>query len=89
MNWVRKDVHFKSLAQQATLLDYLHGRTHGFTSYAARAAIEEAVQLAPHQMREVIEALQALRGFRRVSAVTIVAELGDYPGLEKLDSYRL
>jgi len=40
-------------------------------------AIEEAVQLAPHQMREVIEALQALRGIAKVSAVTIVAELGE------------
>jgi isochorismate hydrolase len=37
----------------------------------------QAVQLAPHQMREVIEALQALRGIAKVSAVTIVAELGD------------
>src|SRR5712664_4456147 len=78
MNWVRKDVHFEPLAQQATLLDYLHEVEH----MAARVtrleqAIEEAVQLAPHQMREVIEALQALRGIAKVSAVTIVAELGE------------
>jgi transposase len=60
------------------LLDYLHEVDH----MAARVtrleqAIEEAVQLAPHQMREVIEALQALRGIAKVSAVTIVAELGE------------
>jgi len=78
MNWVRKEVHFELLAQQATLLDYLHEVEH----MAARVtrleqAIEEAIQLAPQQMREVIEALQALRGIAKVSAVTIVAELGE------------
>ena len=78
MNWVRKEVQFEQLAQQATLLDYLHEVEH----MAARVtrleqAIEEAVQLAPQQMREVIEALQALRGIAKVSAVTIVAELGE------------
>ena len=62
-------MHFEPLAQQATLLDYLHEVEH----MAARVtrleqAIEEAVQLAPHQMREVIEALQALRGIAKVSA---------------------
>jgi len=78
INWVRKDVHFEPLAQQATLFDYLHEVEH----MAARVtrleqAIEEAVQIAPHQRREVIEALQALRGIAKVSAVTIVAELGE------------
>jgi len=78
MNGVRKDVHFEPLAQQATLFDYLHEVEY----MAARVtrleqAIEEAVQIAPHQRREVIEALQALRGIAKVSAVTIVAELGE------------
>ena len=40
-------------------------------------AIEEAVKLAPPQMRAVIEALQALRGIAHVSAVTVAAELGE------------
>jgi hypothetical protein len=72
MNWVRKEVHFEQRAQQATLLDYLHEVEH----MAARVtrleqAIEEAIQLAPQQMREVIEALQPLRGIAKVSAVII------------------
>ena len=37
---------------------------------------DEVVKLAPPKMRTVIEALQALRGIAQVSAVTIVAELG-------------
>jgi transposase len=78
MDWVRKEVHFEELAQEATLLDYLHEVEH----MAARIerldrAIEEAVKLAPPQMREVIEALQALRGVAHVTAVTVVAELGE------------
>jgi len=40
-------------------------------------AIEEAVKVAPPEMRAVIEALQALRGVAHVSAVTVVAELGE------------
>jgi len=77
MDWVRKEAGFEWMAQQATLLDYLHEVEH----MAARmerldGAIEEAVKLAPPQMREVIEALQALRGIAQVTAVTIVAELG-------------
>ena len=39
-------------------------------------AIEEAARTAPPYMRAVIEALQALRGIARLSAVTIVAEVG-------------
>ena len=40
-------------------------------------AIDEAVQTVPERMRAVIEALQALRGIALVSAVTIVAEVGE------------
>jgi transposase len=39
-------------------------------------AIGEAVQLAPSEMQEVIQALQALWGIAQISAVTIVVELG-------------
>jgi transposase len=80
MDWIRKEVHFEQLAQEATLLDYLHKVEH----MAARIewldrVIEEAVKLAPSQMREVIEALQALRGIAQVTAVTVVAERPPQP----------
>src|ERR1700704_4454507 len=43
MNWVRKDVHFEPLAQQATLLDYLHEVEH----MAARVTrLEQAIEEA-------------------------------------------
>jgi transposase len=40
-------------------------------------AILEVVKLAPQPMKEVIRDLQALRGVTHISAVTIVAELGN------------
>jgi len=78
LEWVKRDVHFAVKAQEATLLDYLHEVEH----LAARivrldSAIEEAVKVAPAKMRAVIEGLQALRGIAQISAVTIVAELGE------------
>ena len=39
-------------------------------------ALDEAVEQAPASMRSVIEALQALRGVAKLTAVTIVAEVG-------------
>jgi transposase len=74
--WIRQ-VHFELPAQEATRLDYLHEVEH-MTDRLVRLerAIDEAVQLAPPHMRVVIDALQALRGIARISAVTIVAEVG-------------
>ena len=82
--WVKRDVHFAVKAQEATLLDYLHEVEH----MAARivrldSAIEEAVKVAPAKMRAVIEGLQALRGIAQLSAVTIVAELGEVTRFSK------
>jgi transposase len=76
MAWVRQ-VRFEQPAQQATLQDYLHEVDH----MAARVkrlelAITEAVKLASPQVQEVVKGLQALRGIAEISAVTIVAELG-------------
>ncbi len=77
MAWVRQ-VRFEQSAQQATLLDYLHEVDH----MAARVkrleqAITEAVKLASPQVQEVVKGLKALRGIAEISAVTIVAELGN------------
>ena len=75
--WVKQEVHFEQFAQEFTLLDYWHEVEHaaGRVERLDRA-VEEAVKSAPPQMRAVIEGWQALRGIAQVSAVTIVAELG-------------
>lgn len=79
LEWVKSRVHFEQQAQTATLLDYLGEVEHA----AARVdrlerAIDEAIAAAPSAMRAVIEALQALRGIAKVSAVTIACEVGEF-----------
>ena len=77
LTWV-KTVHFEHAAQEATLLDYLHEVEHMADRIERlERAIDDAVRTAPERMRAVIEALQALRGIAQVSAVTIVAEVGE------------
>jgi transposase len=77
LTWI-KTVHFAHAAQEATLLDYVHEVEHVADRIERlERAIDEAVKTAPERMRGVIEALQALRGIALVSAVTIVAEVGE------------
>jgi transposase len=78
LEWVKREVRFEQMAQEATLLDYLQEVEHAAARIARLdGAIEEAVKVAPRKMRAVIEAWQALRGVAHVSAVTVVAELGE------------
>jgi len=71
--WIKEQVHFEQPAQEYTLLDYLHEVEHVADRIRRlEQAIVEAVKLAPPQMQEVIQSLQALRGIAQISAV--------YPG---------
>ena len=75
--WVKSGVHFEQPAQTATLIDYVHEVEHAVARIQRlEHAIDEALRTVPPKMRAVIQALQALRGVAQVSAVTIVAELG-------------
>src|SRR6266545_1528252 len=58
--WV-KTLHVEHAAERVTRLEH---------------AIDQAIEAAPAQMRALIAGLQALRGIRKVSAATIVAEVG-------------
>ncbi len=74
--WV-KTLRFEHAAQEATFLDYLHEVEHAAERVARlEQAIDQAVESVPGEMRAVIAGLQALRGIRKVSAATIVAEVG-------------
>ncbi len=75
--WVTHQVHFAQAAQDATLLDYLHEVEHAAERVARlERAIDAAILEAPPPIRAVVDALQALRGIAKISAVTIVAEVG-------------
>ncbi len=78
LTWVKSAVRFEHAAQEATLQDYVHEVDHVVGRIERlEHAIDEAVKTAPERLRAVIAALQALRGIARVSAVTIVAEVGE------------
>ncbi|MDM7994767.1 MAG: IS110 family transposase [Acidobacteriota bacterium] len=83
LSWVKKSVHFEQPAQEATLADYLHEVEHQQDRIARlEKAIDDSIETMPEKMREVVDALQSLRGIAKISAVTIVAELGEVSRFE-------
>jgi len=77
LQWV-KTLHFAYPAQELTLDDYLHEVEHAAARIARlERSIDAAIETLPVKMRTVIEALQSLRGIAQISAVSIVAELGE------------
>jgi transposase len=89
--WVKGQVHFEHAAQEVTLLDYIAEVEH----VAARVlrleeAIDRAAAEAPARMRAVIDGLQTLRGIAKITAVTIVSEIGEvsrFEGARQLMGY--
>jgi len=80
--WV-KQIHFTQAARESTLLDYLHEVEHmAERVIRLEQAITEAVKQASPQMQQVVRGLQAMRGIAQISAVTIVAELGELSRFE-------
>jgi transposase len=83
-NWTQKHaqwlrtLRFEQEAHEMVFLDYLNEVDH-MTERLARLekAIDRAVTSVPESMRVVIEALQCMRGVRQLTAVTVVAEVGD------------
>jgi len=90
MAWVRQ-LRYEQPAQEWTRLDLLHEVEHMAERVKRlEEAIREAVKLAPVAMKEVIRGLQALRGVAEISAVTLVAELGQisrFEGARQLMGY--
>jgi transposase len=83
LNWVKKGVHFDQPAQEATLADYLHEVEHAQDRIARlEKAIDDSIETMPEKMRVVVDALQSLRGIAKISAVTIMAELGEVSRFE-------
>jgi transposase len=84
MTWIKEQVHFDQPALEATLLDYVHEVDHmAERIQRLEKSIGEAIEKAPAEMRAVIEALQALRGVAKITAVSIVAEVGSLSRFEK------
>ena len=78
MTWIKQQVHFELPAQEAALLDYLHEVEHAAGRIERlEKSIDVAIEKVPEKMRAVIHGLQSLRGIAKVSAVSIVAEVGE------------
>jgi transposase len=77
VEWIQQ-IHYTQPAQEATLLDCLNEVQHmGERVKRLEQAILEVVKLAPAPVQAVFRGLQALRGVAHISAVTIIAELGN------------
>ena len=83
MAWI-KSLQFDSFALRATLEDHMQEIDHvNRRIERLEAKIDEAIALAPAQIQEVITGLQALRGVAKMTAATVVTELGQ---LSRFDS---
>src|SRR5436309_6786528 len=84
VEWVRGEVRFEAPAQEAVLVDHLSEVEHARERIRRlEQAIDTAVEAAPACLRAVIEALQGLRGIAKVSAATIVSEVGSLSRFRK------
>jgi len=83
LQWIRNRVYFEHHSQKITLEDYLHEVDHMADRIARlERSIDAAIETLPLKMRAVIGALQSLRGIAQISAVSIVAEVGELSRFE-------
>lgn len=77
LEWIRREVRFDHQADQTVLEEYLE-EVHHQAARVARyeKAIVVAIEQAPEEIREVVAALQALKGVAKLTAVSVVAEVG-------------
>jgi transposase len=75
--WLNQ-VRFEQRALQLAFEDYLAEVDHAAERIARlESAIDVAVETAPQHLRELVQALQCLRGVARVAAAIIAVEVGD------------
>lgn len=82
MVWL-EGVKFTEFAAQATMTDYLH-EVQQATERITRLekSIDESLELACPQTKQLVAALQALKGVAKIAAVTIATEVGEMSRFE-------
>jgi len=71
-------VSFERVEQEVVFLDYRHEVNHAVERILRlERALDDAVERVPASQRAVIEGLQALRGVSKLTAVTIISEVGE------------
>ena len=83
VEWLRA-MKFDGPALEATRMDYFSEVEHS-TERIARLedAMDAVVQSAPPELQAVIEGLQALRGVAKLTAITLVTEIGNFSRFTK------
>jgi transposase len=83
LEWIKIHARLEQPALAATLEHYLHEVEHAAERIVKlERAIDQAVAEAAPEIRQVIEALQALRGVAQMTAATVVCELGSLARFE-------
>jgi transposase len=83
LEWIKIHARFEQPALEATLEHYLHEVEQAAERIIRlEQAIDQAVAEAAPEIRQVIEALQALRGVAQMTAATVVCELGSLARFE-------
>lgn len=83
MVWL-KAVQFEHVGTQQTFDDYQAETVHHTTRLERlEKQIIEAIAAAPERLREVVLALQALRGVAQTNAAVLAIEVGDFSRFEK------
>ena len=81
--WVRA-LELPYADQNTTLLDYIMQVDHQAQRVELlEGAIDRAVAAAPAELRALVDALQALRGVAKVTAVTLATEFGTFSRFER------
>lgn len=81
--WVR-GLELPYADQNTTLLDYIMQVDHQAQRIELlEGAIDRAVAAAPAELRVLVDALQALRGVAKVTAVTLATEFGTFSRFER------
>jgi transposase len=72
LQWVKSQVHFEYAAQEITLTDYVHEVDH----------VAERIARLERSIDAAIQELPSLRGIAQISAVSIMAEVGQMSRFE-------
>lgn len=72
-------LRFEHFADEATFVDYLHEVDRAKERIARlEQALDRALELCPPRVQALVHALQSLRGVAKLTAVTVVAEVGTF-----------
>jgi transposase len=78
MAWLSA-IHFSLVAHTYVFVDYLHQVQQGCARVVSlEKAIDDVITQMPEAQRTVVTSLQTMRGIAKITAITLVAEVGNF-----------